>query len=69
MLGGTAWLTRSAAPAAATSVSRARSIADALDAFKASVRDRGFRVIELGLAERGLTVNELADASVGEQWA
>jgi phosphomevalonate kinase len=41
----------------------------ALDAFKASVRERGFRVIELGLAERGLTVNELADASVGERWA
>jgi phosphomevalonate kinase len=40
----------------------------ALDAFKASVRERGFRVIELGLAERGLTVNELADASVGERW-
>ena len=41
----------------------------ALDAFKASVRERGFRVIELGLAERGLTVNELTDASVGERWA
>jgi phosphomevalonate kinase len=41
----------------------------ALDAFKASVRERGFRVIELGLAERGLTVDELADASVGERWA
>jgi phosphomevalonate kinase len=40
----------------------------ALEAFKASVRERGFRVIELGLAERGLTVNELADASVGERW-
>jgi phosphomevalonate kinase len=42
--------------------------AAALEAFKASVRERGFRVIELGLAERGLTVNELADASVGERW-
>jgi phosphomevalonate kinase len=42
--------------------------AGALEAFKASVRERGFRVIELGLAERGLTVNELADASVGERW-
>jgi len=41
----------------------------ALDAFKASVRERGFRVLELGLAERGLTVDELSDASVGEQWA
>jgi phosphomevalonate kinase len=41
----------------------------ALDAFKASVRERGFRVIELGLAERGLTVNELTDESVGERWA
>jgi phosphomevalonate kinase len=40
----------------------------ALEAFKASIRERGFRVIELGLAERGLTVNELADASVGERW-
>ena len=40
----------------------------ALEAFKASVRERGFRVIELNLAERGLTVNELADASVGERW-
>jgi phosphomevalonate kinase len=43
--------------------------AGALEAFKASVREQGFRVIELGLAERGLTVNELADASVGERWA
>ena len=41
----------------------------ALEAFKASVRERGFRVIELGLAERGLTVNELTDESVGERWA
>jgi phosphomevalonate kinase len=41
----------------------------ALEAFKASVRERGFRVIELGLAERGLTVNEVADAGVGERWA
>jgi phosphomevalonate kinase len=41
----------------------------ALDAFKASIRARGFRVIELSLAERGLAVNELADASVGERWA
>jgi phosphomevalonate kinase len=41
----------------------------ALDAFKASVRERGFRVIDLGLAERGLTVNELTDESVGERWA
>ena len=41
----------------------------ALDAFKASVRERGFRVIELALAERGLTVNELTDESVGERWA
>ena len=41
----------------------------ALEAFKASVRERGFRVIELGLAERGLTVNELSDGSVGERWA
>ena len=40
----------------------------ALDAFKASVRERGFRVIDLGLAESGLTVNEVADASVGERW-
>ena len=42
---------------------------DALDAFKVSVRERGFRVIELALAERGLTVNELSDGSVGERWA
>jgi phosphomevalonate kinase len=40
----------------------------ALEAFKASVRERGFRVIELKLAQRGLTMNELADASVGERW-
>ena len=40
----------------------------ALAAFKASVCEKGFRVIELGLAERGLTVNELTDASVGERW-
>ena len=39
----------------------------ALEAFEASIRERGFRVIELGLAERGLTVNELADAGVGER--
>jgi phosphomevalonate kinase len=42
--------------------------AGALEAFKASVRERGFHVIDLGLAERGLTVNELADASVEERW-
>lgn len=41
---------------------------DALATFKSAVREQGFRVIELGLAERGLTVNELADRRVGERW-
>ena len=41
---------------------------DALAAFETAVRDQGFRVIELGLAERGLTVSELVDERVGERW-
>jgi phosphomevalonate kinase len=40
---------------------------DALAAFESAVREQGFRVIELGVAERGLTVNELADERVGER--
>jgi phosphomevalonate kinase len=32
--------------------------AEALEAFKTSVRDRGFRVIDFGLAETGLVVHE-----------
>jgi hypothetical protein len=32
------------------------------------VREQGFRVLGLGVAERGLTVNELADERVGERW-
>ena len=41
---------------------------DALASFAAAVREQGFRVIELGVAERGLTVNEVADERVGERW-
>jgi len=40
---------------------------DALASFEAAVREQGFRVLELGVAERGLTVNE-ADERVGERW-
>jgi mevalonate kinase len=40
----------------------------ALAAFETAVREQGFRVLELGVAERGLTVNELADERVGERW-
>jgi phosphomevalonate kinase len=39
--------------------------ADALEAFKKSVSDRGFRVIDFGLAETGLTVDENVDARSG----
>jgi mevalonate kinase len=39
---------------------------DALAAFETAVREHGFRVLKLGLAGRGLTVNELADERVGE---
>ena len=41
---------------------------DALASFEAAVREQGFRVIELGVAEPGLTVNEVADERVGERW-
>jgi phosphomevalonate kinase len=40
----------------------------ALAAFEAAVREQGFRVLGLGVAEHGVTVNELADERVGEQW-
>ena len=39
----------------------------ALVAFATAVREQGFRVLELGVAERGLTVNETADEHVGER--
>jgi len=41
---------------------------NALAAFESAVRSQGFRVLELGVAERGLTVNEVADERVGERW-
>ena len=41
---------------------------DALAGFETAVREHGFRVLKLGLAGRGLTVNELADERVGGRW-
>ena len=40
----------------------------ALAAFETAVREQGFRVLGLGVAERGLTVDELGDERVGERW-
>jgi phosphomevalonate kinase len=39
----------------------------ALEAFKTTVGNRGFRVIDFGLAETGLLVNEQVDERVGER--
>jgi phosphomevalonate kinase len=41
--------------------------AQALEAFKTSVGNRGFRVIDFGLAESGLLVNVTIDERVGER--